>query len=117
MYIWPICVILIGTTTPGQSNPGIYGDEGVFHTLQSFRSGASPLDAGHLYFFGGGLNFQYILCTTDRVTMNRIFFSNINQMLFTNIIYLIFNCLFSIARDVVAYVFGYDIVVSEFELQ
>ena len=33
---------LIGTTTSGQSGPG---SEGVLHTFQIFRTGASPSDA------------------------------------------------------------------------
>ena len=35
----------IGTTTPGQSEPGSNGNEGVIHTPQTFRTGASPPDA------------------------------------------------------------------------
>ena len=36
---------LMGTTTLGLSGPGSNGNEGVFYIPQSFRTGASPLDA------------------------------------------------------------------------
>ena len=32
-------------TTAGQSGPGSKGNEGVFHTFQILKSGASPSDA------------------------------------------------------------------------
>ena len=35
--IWPINGILISTTKPGQSGPGIDGNEAVQHTSQIFR--------------------------------------------------------------------------------
>ena len=43
-FMWPINRILKGTTSPGQSGPGSNGNEEVFHTLQNFRTGASPPD-------------------------------------------------------------------------
>ena len=36
--------VLKSTTTPGQSEPGSNGHEGIFHVHQSFRTEASQLD-------------------------------------------------------------------------
>ena len=47
--IWFIYGTLTSTTTPGQSEPGSNGNEGVLHIPQSFRTGASPSDS--LFFF------------------------------------------------------------------
>ena len=41
MFIWPIDRTLSGATTPGESGPGSYGNEGV---LPSSRTGASQSD-------------------------------------------------------------------------
>ena len=43
--IWPIDIILSGTTTPGQTGPWNNGNEGVLHILQIFKAGASPSDS------------------------------------------------------------------------
>ena len=43
--IWPINRTLLAATTPGQSEPGNDGNEGVLHIPQSSSiTGASPLD-------------------------------------------------------------------------
>ena len=44
-YLWPIDRILLGATTPGQSEPGSDDNEGVLRIPQSSSiSGASPSD-------------------------------------------------------------------------
>ncbi len=35
-------VTLTSTSTPGQTGPEIYGNEGILHIAKSFRSGVSP---------------------------------------------------------------------------
>ena len=42
--IWPIDGILIGTTTPGQSEPGSNSNKTVLHALRSSRTGATLPD-------------------------------------------------------------------------
>ena len=43
--IYPIDGTLTGATTPGQSGPGINGNERVLHIPQGSRNGTSPPDA------------------------------------------------------------------------
>ena len=43
--IWPIDGTLRGTSNPGQSGPGINGNEGVLHIPQSFRIQTSASDS------------------------------------------------------------------------
>ena len=40
---WHIDRIILGATTPGQSGPGSYGNEGIFNIPQISKTGASPL--------------------------------------------------------------------------
>ena len=42
--IWAIDRTLSGATTPGQSRPRSYGNEGVLRIPQISKAGASPLD-------------------------------------------------------------------------
>ena len=43
--IWPIDKTLTGTTTVGESGTRSNGNEGVLHTAEISRPGASPADA------------------------------------------------------------------------
>ena len=43
--IWPIDGILTVNTTPAQSGHGSNGNEGMFFTFQTSRTGISPSDA------------------------------------------------------------------------
>ena len=56
--IWPIDETLSGATTPGQSGPESYGNEGTLHIPQSFRVGTSSLD-GLASYSGHSLGESY----------------------------------------------------------
>ena len=42
--IWPIDKTLSGVTTPGESGPGSYGNEGVLHIPENSKTGTSLSD-------------------------------------------------------------------------